>query len=72
MTLRGGPAGSELRLWWEEGGGPPPEPSESGFGMTMLTRAIGHQHGGRVEFDWRPQGLACRLSVPLEGNRASL
>lgn len=72
VALRGGPEDSELRLFWEESGGPPPrEPRETGFGMAMLTRAIGHQHGGRVELDWRPQGLACRLTVPLEGDRAA-
>jgi hypothetical protein len=27
--------------------------------------SIESQLGGQAEFDWRPEGLVCRLSVPL-------
>jgi hypothetical protein len=28
--------------------------------------SVGSQLGGRAEFDWRVEGLLCRLWVPLE------
>jgi hypothetical protein len=28
--------------------------------------SIESQLGGQAEFDWRPEGLICRLSVPLK------
>jgi hypothetical protein len=28
--------------------------------------SIESQLGGQAEFDWRPEGLICRLSVPLQ------
>jgi hypothetical protein len=28
--------------------------------------SIESQLGGHAEFDWRPEGLICRLSVPLK------
>jgi len=27
--------------------------------------SIESQLGGKAEFDWRPEGLVCRLSIPL-------
>jgi hypothetical protein len=33
--------------------------------------SIESQLGGRAEFDWRSEGLVCRLSVPLAGNFAA-
>jgi hypothetical protein len=26
---------------------------------------LGHGHGGRVELDWRRDGLACTIRVPF-------
>ena len=59
-------SGDEFRLIWQEDGGPAVEPGEvAGFGTTMLSQAIEYQHGGKVELDWREEGLICRLSLPL-------
>jgi hypothetical protein len=30
--------------------------------------SIETQLGGKAEFDWKPEGLVCRLSVPLSRN----
>jgi PAS domain S-box-containing protein len=55
-----------LRLVWEETGGPPVEtPTSRGFGTQSVIASIESQLGGKAEFDWRPEGLLCRLSVPL-------
>jgi two-component sensor histidine kinase len=55
-----------LRLAWEETGGPMvQEPTSRGFGTRSVIASIETQLGGKAEFDWRPEGLLCRLSVPL-------
>ena len=55
-----------LRITWVETGGPPVEkPVSRGFGTRSVIASIESQLGGHAEFDWRPQGLVCCLSVPL-------
>jgi two-component sensor histidine kinase len=61
-----GTTGEELCLVWQEEGGPPVRPPETtGFGTTMLSRAIKYQHQGRTELIWSENGLLCRLHLPL-------
>jgi two-component sensor histidine kinase len=53
-------------LAWEESGGPKVQKPESrGFGMRNVLASIETQLGGQALFDWRSEGLVCRLSVPL-------
>jgi PAS domain S-box-containing protein len=55
-----------LQLLWEERGGPAVErPISRGFGTRSVIASIETQLGGKAEFDWRTEGLICRLSVPL-------
>jgi PAS domain S-box-containing protein len=55
-----------LVLTWEETGGPPVrEPTSRGFGTRGLMASIEAQLGGQALFDWRPEGLVCRLLVPV-------
>jgi PAS domain S-box-containing protein len=55
-----------LDLVWAETGGPAVEiPASRGFGTRSVIASIESQLGGKAEFDWRPEGLVCRLSVPL-------
>lgn len=55
-----------LRLLWEETGGPVvEEPTTRGFGTRTVIASIESQLGGEAKFDWRREGLLCRLSVPL-------
>jgi two-component sensor histidine kinase len=55
-----------LKVIWGETGGPPVEkPVSRGFGTRSVIASIESQLGGHAEFDWRPEGLVCRLSVPL-------
>jgi two-component system CheB/CheR fusion protein len=59
-------SGDTFRLIWQEDGGPSVNPpATAGFGTSMLTQAIEYQHEGRVELDWRKEGLVCRLTLPL-------
>jgi PAS domain S-box-containing protein len=60
----------ELRLAWEESGGPKVEkPASRGFGTRSVIASVESQLGGKAEFDWRTEGLHCRLSVPLAGHQ---
>jgi two-component sensor histidine kinase len=55
-----------LMLAWEESGGPlVEEPASRGFGTRSVIASIESQLGGKAEFDWRSEGLICRLWVPL-------
>ena len=55
-----------LDVVWTETGGPAVEkPISRGFGTRSVIASIESQLGGKAEFDWRPEGLVCRLSVPL-------
>jgi two-component sensor histidine kinase len=55
-----------LGIVWMEAGGPAVEiPASRGFGTRSVIASIESQLGGKAEFDWRPEGLVCRLSVPL-------
>ncbi|WP_207461120.1 PAS domain S-box protein [Azospirillum sp. SYSU D00513] len=64
----GSPGGGErLELDWREGGGPAAAPpSRRGFGSTLIRTGVEHQLHGEVAMDWRAEGLACRLSFPVE------
>src|SRR4051794_10153606 len=55
-----------LRMVWEEKDGPVVEkPISRGFGTRSVIASIESQLGGQAEFDWRSEGLICRLTVPL-------
>ncbi len=55
-----------LDLIWVETGGPLVRvPTSRGFGTRSLMASVESQLGGRALFEWRPEGLICRLLVPL-------
>ena len=54
-----------LCLRWIESGGPTATPpTHRGFGTRIMENMIG-QLRGEVRFDWRDQGLACEIALPL-------
>src|ERR1700712_3065600 len=56
-----------LKIVWAETGGPAVEkPTTRGFGTRSVIASIESQLGGKAEFDWRPEGLVCGLSVPRQ------
>jgi PAS domain S-box-containing protein len=64
--VEAGGSGDEFRLLWQEDGGPSvAAPARAGFGTAMLSQAIEYQHHGKVELDWRKEGLICRLTLPI-------
>jgi PAS domain S-box-containing protein len=51
---------------WQEHGGPATAaPTSSGFGSKLIELSIVRQMGGSIERDWRPDGLAMRVEIPL-------
>lgn len=55
-----------LSLRWIESGGPPVmPPTRRGFGRNTMENIIAGQLRGEVHFDWRDQGLACEITLPL-------
>jgi two-component sensor histidine kinase len=46
------------------------QPVRHGFGTTSVIASIESQLGGKACFEWRLEGLICRLTVPLEGAAA--
>lgn len=66
LSWQEGPEGLELD-WCERSGVPVLPPTRRGFGTKSVIASVETQLGGSAVFDWRPEGLHCRLSVPLPG-----
>jgi len=58
--------GDALLLHWIEQGGPPvaQPPQTGGFGTQLIELSAVRQLGGKVERDWRPEGLQVTISTP--------
>ncbi len=55
-----------LRLRWREIDGPPVlPPDRSGFGSKLLKTGIATELEGDVELEFKPDGILCRIEVPL-------
>lgn len=51
---------------WEERGGPPVDaPTRRGFGSTLIERSVRYEFDGNARLDFRPEGLVCALSMPI-------
>lgn len=61
--------GDELVVKWREAGGPevaaPPE--RTGFGTMLSQRTVTSQLRGRIDYDWKREGVRVSMSVPLSG-----
>jgi PAS domain S-box-containing protein len=56
-------ADGEIIVRWAEAGGPAvQEPGRQGFGSRVIKQMTAQLHG-KAEFDWRPQGLVCEMTV---------
>ena len=60
--------GGDCHLEWEETGGPMifAPPQAGGFGSVLTERSITGQLGGKIEYDWRRNGLKLSVTVPLD------
>jgi len=58
-------ANGTLSIDWREQDGPPvTPPARAGFGSKIIDASVSAQLGA-AHFDWRPDGLHCRISIPL-------
>lgn len=58
-------AGRLLLHWLEKGGPPVTTPSRTGFGSRVIERGVTHELEGTVDLDFRPNGLACTMTIPI-------
>jgi two-component sensor histidine kinase len=56
-----------LAFEWSEHGGPPiaRPPESTGFGTRLSRATIVEQFAGELTYDWRPEGLAVAMRLPL-------
>jgi PAS domain S-box-containing protein len=59
-------AGDRLQLEWREVDGPPVQPpTQRGFGIRMIERALATDLAGAAKIEFAPEGLVCRIEAPL-------
>jgi PAS domain S-box-containing protein len=57
---------ADLVVEWRETGGPPVvKPTQCGFGTSLIHELISHELGGAVDLAFDPDGVCCRLGLPL-------
>lgn len=60
------PDGAVLVVDWIESGGPQVvAPKRRGFGTRLLQQGLAGELGGEVQLDYRPEGLSCRIRLPM-------
>jgi two-component sensor histidine kinase len=60
-------AGAKLLFEWRELGGPPVAAEISyGYGTSMIRGLIPHELGGTVNLVFAPDGVNCKIEIPLE------
>lgn len=58
--------GERLLLEWRERGGPAVSPpARRGFGALVIERSLAYEVGGRSRLDFAPEGVTCRVEMPL-------
>jgi PAS domain S-box-containing protein len=58
----------QLAVKWLEAGGPVINgaPQHQGLGSVLASRIVNGQFGGQLLYDWKPEGLVVKISLPLE------
>lgn len=66
VTITWSVESSLFELVWEESGGPTVRPpSKTGFGSKVIQQALEQSLAGKVELEFPPSGLVCRITAPL-------
>jgi PAS domain S-box-containing protein len=55
---------SQVLTWTETGGPAVTPPLRTGFGSNLTRLSVEGQLGGRLDHDWRPEGLVLTLTLP--------
>jgi two-component sensor histidine kinase len=70
--LEGSAGARRLVLTWAEGGGPATRiPERRGFGCQLIERSVAHELDGMVRLEFPPEGVRCRIEVPLQSSPGS-
>lgn len=70
--LEGQEADRHLVIEWVESGGPSvSKPVRRGFGSRLLERGLAGELAGRVQLDYDPSGVSCRMELPLQDLESS-
>ena len=59
-------AASVIIVWQELGGPPVTAPTQSGYGTSLIRELIPHELGGAVDLMLAPDGVCCKIAIPLE------
>lgn len=62
------PACAEVH-WREEGGPPVSQPAKRGFGRDLIEKIVAHELRSQVDLRFNPEGVECRLQVPVRATR---
>ncbi len=67
VRIETGQQADQMIIVWTESGGPQIEsaPAQTGFGTQLSDISIVSQLGGTLERDWRDQGLAVTITIPI-------
>jgi two-component sensor histidine kinase len=58
--------GKNCEITWREAGGPAVQlPGYRGFGTRLIERTLGDQWGGETNLAFAPEGVVCRISLPV-------
>jgi PAS domain S-box-containing protein len=58
---------TKVTIVWREHGGPPvAAPARTSFGSSLIRDLIPHELGGTVDLAFEPDGVSCRIEIPLE------
>ena len=73
VTIRWTAEQGALDLTWSEQGGPPVlAPLRRGFGSRLIERSLQGEIGGEAAIEFHPDGLICRIRLPLRGQAEGL
>jgi two-component sensor histidine kinase len=68
--LEGSADAQRLVLTWAETGGPVTRaPERHGFGCQLIERSVVHELDGMVPLEFLPEGVRCRIEIPLHASQ---
>jgi two-component sensor histidine kinase/CHASE1-domain containing sensor protein len=63
-------SGDKAEIHWREEGGPlVAEPHKRGFGRDLIEKIVAHELRSQVDLKFLPQGVECKLTVPVRESR---
>ena len=65
------PSAGQFVVSWREIGGPPvTPPNRKGFGSVIIERSLQHEIRGTTAVTFSPEGIVCRIGIPMQYIRA--